>query len=349
VVSAGGDEVETEHYGRVRVRFHWERDGRSPEDAQRAWVRVAQTWAGNGFGFVFVPRKDMEVVVQFIDGDPDRPLITGGVYNGTHPPPYDLERPDAVTRSVIRTQSTPGADPAHYNELSFQDQSGREEVFLRAERDLREEVLHDHATHVHAAQSNTVDASQTERIGVDQSVRVHRDRKGVIDRDDDLLVRNDRKARVLGDDSVAVTGGHRVRIDGLEERVVNGKGRNTTVEARDELTVNGVSYTHVLDGYTVASDASIGLMAPSVNVDASNYFQVNRGDESTVTIDPDGVRVVSRPKVRIECGRSIVELLPDGTVTVTGAKSIKATCGHSSMELKPSEVIVRGGTIKLNP
>ncbi|TAK28536.1 MAG: type VI secretion system tip protein VgrG [Myxococcaceae bacterium] len=361
VVSAGGDEVETEHYGRVRVRFHWERDGRSPEDAQRAWVRVAQAWAGNGFGFVFVPRKDMEVVVQFIDGDPDRPLITGGVYNGTHPPPYDLERPEAVTRSVIRTQSTPGGDPAHYNELSFQDQSGREEVFLRAERDLREEVLHDHATHVHAAQSNTVDASQTERIGVDQSVRVQRDRKGVIDRDDQLLVRRDREAKVLGDDTQGVVGEHRVRIDGREERVVSGKGRDTTIETKDELTVNGISYTHVRDGYTVMSDASIGLMAPSVQLDAANVFQIVRGGdtparpgkpagrEASVTFDPDGMKVESVLKVRIECGGSTVVLLPDGTVTVTGSKSIKATCGQSSMELKPSEVIVRGGTIKLNP
>lgn len=349
VVSAGGDEVETEHYGRVRVRFHWERDGRSPEDAQRAWVRVAQAWAGNGFGFVFVPRKDMEVVVQFIDGDPDRPLITGGVYNGTHPPPYDLDAVDSVTRSVIRTQSTPGGDAAKYNELSFQDQAGREEVFVRAQRDLREEVLHDHATHVHAAQSNTVDASQTERIGVDQSLRVQRDRKGVIDRDDQLLVRRDREAKVLGDDTQGVVGEHRVRIDGREERVVGGKGRDTTIETKDELTVNGISHTHVRDGYTVLSDASIGLMAPSVQVDAADVFQIRRGDKTEVTIDPDGVIVKTQPKVRVECGPSSVEILPDGTVTIHGAKTIKASCGTSSLELKPAEVIVRGGLIKLNP
>jgi type VI secretion system secreted protein VgrG len=350
VVSAGGDEVETEHYGRVRVRFHWERDGRSPEDAQRAWVRVAQAWAGNGFGFVFVPRKDMEVVVQFIDGDPDRPLITGGVYNGTHPPPYDLERPDAVTRSVIRTQSTPGADPAHYNELSFQDQSGREEVFLRAERDLREEVLHDHATHVHAAQSNTVDASQTERIGVDQSVRVHRDRKGVIDRDDQLLVRRDREAKVLGDDTHSVVGQHRVRIDAKEERVVSGQGRFTAVETRDELQVQGISLIHTTGCHEIISDKQVVQRAPGILHDAVTTFSATLADGSFVSMDrPQGTVIHAEVKVRIECGGSTVELLPDGTVTVTGAKYIKATCGHSSMELKPSEVIVRGGTIKLNP
>lgn len=349
VVSASGDEVETEHYGRVRVRFHWERDGRTPEDAQRAWVRVAQAWAGNGYGFVFVPRKDMEVVVQFIDGDPDRPLVTGAVYNGTHPPPYDLERPDSVTRSVIRTQSTPGGDPARYNELSFQDQAGREEVFVRAQRDLREEVLHDHATHVHAAQSNTVDASQTERVGVDQSVRVQRDRKGVIDRDDQLLVRRDREAKVLGDDTLNVVGQHHVRIDGREVRVVSGSGRETTVQMQDKLDVDGTVSVHAAGLSESRSDTQITQSAPHVLQTAERFFQIQRGDDTSVTLDANGIVVSTQPMVRVTCGSSTVEIKSDGTVTITGTRSIKATCGGSSMELKPSEVIVRGGTIKLNP
>ncbi len=349
VVSAGGDEVETEHYGRVRVRFHWERDGRSPDDTQRAWVRVAQAWAGNGFGVVFVPRRDMEVVVQFIDGDPDRPLVTGAVYNGTHPPPYDLERPASVTRSVIRTQSTPGGDPAHYNELSFQDQAGREEVFVRAQRDLREEVLHDHATHVHAAQSNTVDASQTERIGVDQSLRVQRDRHGVVDRDDALLVRRNRGVRVLGDDTHGVAGEHRVRIDGREERVVGGTGRDTTIERRDELTVNGSVHTHVRDGFDVLADASIGLMAPNITIEAAHNARVQCGESTVVTLERDGALEARAPKaIRVMVGACTVTLTAGGVELDSGGGAKVSLAGPDININATGEVRINGAMVRLN-
>jgi type VI secretion system secreted protein VgrG len=291
----------------------------------------------------------MEVVVQFIDGDPDRPLITGAVYNGTHPPPYDLERAESVTRSVIRTQSTPGGDPAKYNELSFQDQAGREEVFVRAQRDLREEVLHDHATHVHAAQSNTVDASQTERIGVDQSVRVHRDRKGVVDRDDDLLVRGDRKGRVLGDDSLAVTGAHKVRIDAREERIVGGEGRVTVVDAMDELSVNGTSTTYARDALQVRSDVSIGHGAPAVLFDGGREVRVQRGDETYVTLDPDGAIVVVAPRlVRLSVGASSVVMKAGSIALDTGAGASVELSGADIKVTAVGEVRINGAMVRLN-
>jgi type VI secretion system secreted protein VgrG len=371
VVSAGGDEVETEHYGRVRVRFHWEREGRSPDDAQRAWVRVAQVWAGSGYGFVFVPRKDMEVVVQFIDGDPDRPLITGAVYNGTHPPPYDLERAESMTRSVIRTQSTPGGDAARYNELSFQDQSGREEVFVRAQRDLREEVLHDHATHVHAAQSNTVDATQTETIGVDQTLRVKRDRSGVIDRDDETLVRRNRAAKVLGDDLVQIVKTRTTRIGEGEERIVGGEGRETTVATREVLTVNGsqsVAVTngdtlevagdktdHVTGKYTVTADGQFRVTQGTVTLNIQNLVRLEASahkvtftnSSGTIELDDGKVTIHAADEIVLACGASSLSLKKNGTVALNGSREVGVGSGNSAVKASPAGVDVTGGTANI--
>ena len=235
-----------------------------------------------------------------------------------------------------------GGDPAKYNELSFQDQAGREEVFVRAQRNLREDVLHDHATHVHAAQSNTVDTSQTETIGVDQTLRVKRDRKGVIDRDDQLLVRRHREAKVLGDDTMNVVGEHRVRIDGREDRVVGGKGRETTVERWDELTVNGTRYTHVRDGLTVVADASIELTAPLVTIDAERNVRIQRGDETTIVLDADGGIAVEAPKlVKLRAGH--------GTVTITPGKVTLDSGEGATIELAGGDITIRAtGNVNIN-
>jgi type VI secretion system secreted protein VgrG len=168
VTGPANEEIHTDVHGRVRVRFHWERRGLTGDRAS-AWVRVAQLWAGGGFGAQFIPRVGMEVVVEFLDGDPDRPLITGCVYNGQNQPPYAL--PGMATRSGIKTDSSPHS--GGHNELRFEDAAGREEVCLRAERDLTEYVGHNHHVHVHANESVKVDGSQNESIGGAQVVAVH--------------------------------------------------------------------------------------------------------------------------------------------------------------------------------
>ena len=130
-----GEELWTDQYGRVKVQFHWDRDGKNDEQSS-CWIRVAQPWASKRFGMQFMPRIGDEVVVSFVDADPDRPLVTGSVYNGANLPPYTL--PDNQTRSGIKTDSSKGS--GGFNELRFEDKQDSEEVFLQAQKDLKRET-----------------------------------------------------------------------------------------------------------------------------------------------------------------------------------------------------------------
>ena len=139
VTGDGEEEIHVDAHGRIKVQFHWDRKGQH-DGHSSCWVRVQQNWAGAGWGFMFIPRVGMEVVVTFLEGDPDRPLVTGCVYNGVNHPPYEL--PEKRTVSTIKSVSSPGGHG--FNELRFEDQTGAEEIFLHAQRDLNEIVNHDH-------------------------------------------------------------------------------------------------------------------------------------------------------------------------------------------------------------
>ncbi|MGO4378046.1 type VI secretion system tip protein TssI/VgrG [Pseudoduganella sp. RAF19] len=131
VVGKSGEEIWTDSYGRIKVQFHWDRLGKSDENSS-CWVRVAQGWAGQGWGTFFLPRVGQEVIVSFLEGDPDRPLVTGSVYNATQTVPESL--PGNQTRSVIRSQSSKGGGGS--NELRFEDKKGSEEVYVHAQKDM---------------------------------------------------------------------------------------------------------------------------------------------------------------------------------------------------------------------
>jgi type VI secretion system secreted protein VgrG len=143
VVGPSDQEIWTDEYGRVKVQFHWDRDGKRDENSS-CWIRVAQSWAGARWGSIFIPRIGQEVVVEFLEGDPDQPLITGSVYNNRNKPPYKL--PAHMTQSGIKTQSTKGGTAQDYNELRFEDEKGKEEIHLQAQKDFTSEVEND-STH----------------------------------------------------------------------------------------------------------------------------------------------------------------------------------------------------------
>src|ERR1700722_18425911 len=138
VVGPDGLEIFTDAYGRIKVQFHWDRKG-TQDEYSSCWIRVAHAWAGTGWGSQFIPRIGMEVLVSFLGGDEDRPVVVGCLYNAQNPVPYGL--PASASRSGIRTSSTPGGGGA--NEISFEDRSGAEQLYLRAERNLDEEVGND--------------------------------------------------------------------------------------------------------------------------------------------------------------------------------------------------------------
>jgi len=140
VVGKKGEEIDTDDLGRVKVQFHWDRKGTKDENSS-CRVRVAQVWAGQEWGAIHIPRIGQEVIVSFLEGDPDRPIITGRVYNGEQKPPYKL--PDNATQSGIKSRSTKSGDAKTFNEIRFEDKKGSEELVIHAEKDFKVDVEND--------------------------------------------------------------------------------------------------------------------------------------------------------------------------------------------------------------
>ncbi|MBK6533441.1 MAG: type VI secretion system tip protein VgrG [Deltaproteobacteria bacterium] len=268
VVSAlpGSDEeICTDHYGRVLVRFPWDRT-----EARRAgqagtqtscWLRVMQPWSGANWGFHFTPRVGMEVVVHFIDGDPDRPYVAGCLPNAVNLPVVEL--PQRRTQSAIRTQSSPGG--GGYNELRFEDLADSEEVYLRAQRDQRIEVLHDRA------------------------LGVGRDTRAETGRDESLYVGRNRSVDVTGDEQHAVEGNYQRTVGGDSLRDVTGN-HTVLVHKVHTLHVDQTSQVTVDEGITVAvggnSGTSAELSPEAVTVLVPKKHRVTVGDETVQEMTP---------------------------------------------------------------
>ncbi|MCK6556303.1 type VI secretion system tip protein VgrG [Candidatus Binatia bacterium] len=176
VVGPSGEEIHTDKYGRVRVQFHWDREGKYNEKSS-CWVRVAQAWAGKRWGAIFTPRIGQEVIVDFEEGDPDRPLITGRVYNAEQMPPYDL--PAEQTKSTIKTSSSKGG--GGFNEIRFEDKKGKEQLFVHAERRYDNRVKKDSLEWVGRHRHLIVGRQQREAVKADKHLKVGGDRNEQID------------------------------------------------------------------------------------------------------------------------------------------------------------------------
>lgn len=169
VTGPGGAEIFTDKHGRVKLRFHWDRnpDGNADEQSS-CWIRVSQAWAGGGWGAIQIPRIGQEVIVDFLEGDPDRPIIIGRVYNAEQMPPHGL--PAAAVKSGIKSNSTKGGGGS--NELTFDDTKGKEHVYLHAQYDMESVVEHDDTQHVINNRKIDVDGTHTETIKKDTRITV---------------------------------------------------------------------------------------------------------------------------------------------------------------------------------
>lgn len=172
VVGKSGDEIYTDDKGRVCVQFFWDRIGTSNEKSS-CWIRVATPWASGQFGVFSLPRVGDEVVVTFLEGDPDRPLITGSVYNAQNKPPYAM--PADKTQSGIRSKSTKGGGASDFNEIRFEDKKGSEIFAIQAQHDFHSLTKHDHISEVKSNTHLTVGANQSEKIGGKQHLEVKLD------------------------------------------------------------------------------------------------------------------------------------------------------------------------------
>ena len=211
VVGKEGEEIHTDKFGRVRVQFHWDRLGKKNEKSS-CLIRVAQIWAGKNFGGIFIPRVGHEVIVDFLEGDPDQPIITGCVYNGDNMPPWKL--PDRATQSGVLTRSSKGGVIANANMLRFEDKKGAEQVALHAERNL----------------DTSVEADETHSVG--------HDRTKTIDHDEKSEIKNNRIKKV-GVNEVTTIGNHRTETVGANETISIGANRTESVSADEKVKIGG--------------------------------------------------------------------------------------------------------------
>ncbi|MBN3862827.1 type VI secretion system tip protein VgrG [Pseudomonas frederiksbergensis] len=254
VVGKSGEDIWTDEYGRIKLQFPWDRDGQNDE-ASSCWVRVVLPWSGKGFGMQFVPRIGQEVIVTFIDGDPDRPLVTGCVYNGDNALPYAL--PANQTQSGIKTQSSKGG--GGFNELRFEDKKDAEEVFLQAQKDLKINVLNDTTATVGHDETLTVQNARTRTVKEgDETVTLEKGKRSVTIQtgSDNLDVKDSRTVTVGADQTHSTGGNYTHKVTGDYSLTVDG---NLTIKVTGTLTLqSGGSFT-IKSGADLAAEASTSI------------------------------------------------------------------------------------------
>jgi type VI secretion system secreted protein VgrG len=193
VVGPSGNEIWVDKYGRVKVQFYWDRQGKKDENSS-CWIRVSQPWAGAQWGAIWTPRIGQEVLVEFFEGDPDQPIITGRVYNAQQMPPYKL--PDHQTRSTFKSRSSKGGGSSNYNEVRFEDKKGAEQLFLHAEKDMDTRVKNDSREHIGKDRHLIVKGKQVENVVGDVSQTYDANYKGKVGQDYSLEVGMSQKEKI---------------------------------------------------------------------------------------------------------------------------------------------------------
>ena len=310
-VVAGSDtdeDIAVDKYGRVQVTFHWNKPDKKNAKSSCP-VRVASPWAGKSWGAVSIPRVGQEVVVSFLEGDPDRPLIIGSVYNADNMPPYSL--PDNKTQSGIKSRSLNGA-AADFNELRFEDKKGSEELFIHAQKDMREEVENDHFVTVDHDETSEVKNDQTHTVGNDQKVTIKNDQKVAVKNDQTGDIAGNRKLTVGKDDKLDVTGdgtttiGKKFKLSaGTEIELVTGAS-SIVMKSSGEIVIKGMDIK-ITGSKSVAIDGNMSAKMTSsmeakvdggMSVTVKGMSATFQGD-ATAALKASGITQVSGALIKI--------------------------------------------------
>ncbi|MBW9912379.1 type VI secretion system tip protein VgrG, partial [Escherichia coli] len=323
VTGPAGEEIFCDEHGRVRVQFHWDRYNPATE-ASSCWVRVSQAWAGPGFGNLAIPRVGQEVIVDFLNGDPDQPVVMGRTYHEDNRSPGDL--PGTKTQMTIRSKTYKGSG---FNELRFEDATSNEQVYIHAQKNMDTEVLndrttdvkHDHTETIGNDQKITVVKGQTVQVGTrkegghDQSITVANDRRITVRNDQTLKVTNDRTVSVSHDDGLYVRNDRRVTVKGKQEHKTTGN-HVSLVEGKHSLVVKGDLARKVSGALGIKVDGEIVL-------ESSSRISLKVGG-SFVVIHLGGVDIVG-PKINLNSGGS-----PGTPVTTLQPAVLKTPGGEKS-------------------
>ncbi|WP_313087876.1 type VI secretion system tip protein TssI/VgrG [Pseudomonas sp.] len=246
VTGPAGEEIHCDEYGRIKVQFFWDREGQA-DDKTSCWLRVSNSWAGDRYGGIAIPRVGMEVLVNFLEADPDQPLVTGCLYHAEHQVPYDL--PANKTRSVFKTLSSPGG--GGYNELRIEDRIGAEQIYIHAQRDWDENIEHD----------------QKIRVGHERHDTVEKNSYAELHAEEHLTVAGDRKVEVKLDDHLTVGQNQHVRLGTAQ---LTKAGRELHLKAGQKMVIEaGVELTLKAGGSFIKLDpGGISVSGPLIKINA---------------------------------------------------------------------------------
>ncbi|WP_339490417.1 type VI secretion system Vgr family protein [Pseudomonas sp. EL_65y_Pfl2_R95] len=263
VTGPKGEEIHCDEYGRIKVQFFWDRVGQADEQTS-CWLRVSNSWGGNSYGAVTIPRIGMEVLVGFFEGDPDQPYVSGCLYHKENAVPYAL--PENKTRSTFKTNSSLGG--AGYNELRIEDKAGQEQIFVHAQRDWDQRVEHDQKIRVGNERHDTVEANSYSEFKAEEHRTTHLDRKTAVDASDHLNVGTTQHAKigvgqfVEAGNEIHYYAGSKVVIDAGMELTAKGGGSFVKVDPSG-ITFNG-AVIKINSGGSPGVGSGIALLLPKI-------------------------------------------------------------------------------------
>jgi type VI secretion system secreted protein VgrG len=314
VVGKSGEEIWVDKHGRVKVQFHWDRDGKKDENSS-CWMRVASSWAGKGWGFIQIPRIGQEVIVDFLEGDPDMPIVTGRVYNGSMDPPYAL--PANQTQSGVKSRSSKGGGTDNCNEFRFEDKKGEEEILIHAEKDLLIEVENDETHKVEHDRVTTIKNDETRTIEEgNEAVTITKGKQTLDIKQGDQIV-----TLGQGDQKLTLNGGNQTLTLKMGDRTITlDKGGETVrLKMGDQKTQldMGNQSTDVKMG-NVTRKAALG----KVSEEAMTGIELKVG-QSSIKIDQAGVTIKGmtikiQGQIKTEVKGMMTDIKGDGMLTVKG-------------------------------
>ncbi|PQJ89299.1 type VI secretion system tip protein TssI/VgrG [Aliivibrio sifiae] len=317
VVGPAGEEIYTDPMGRIKVQFHWDRYGNNDEHSG-CWLRVSQSMAAPTWGAVYLPRIGHEVVVTFLEGDPDRPLVTGAVYNGLNTPPYAL--PEHKTKTVFRTQTHKGEG---YNEMSFEDEANQEEVYFHAQKDMRTKVLNN--------RFRTIGNDEELEVGNNQINKIKKDRKETIEGHKTSTTHQTFTETVEQDVNVKYNANIEKSV-AVDQAFKIYENRKSSVGKNDELTIKGEQST-----------ITMGSMSRDISADdtltVGKNLTVEVGSNASIKSDGDHT-IISADEISAQVGSSGFILKNNGTITLYGS---------DIMVDGASSVALAGGNVAINP
>ncbi len=357
VVGPSGEEIHTDELGRVKVKFHWDREAPG-DDKSSCWVRVSQAWAGPGWGALYLPRIGQEVVVDFLEGDPDRPLITGRVYNGHNPPPADL--PGARTQSALRSDSSPGG--GGFNELRFEDAAGQELIYLHAQKDMDIAIENDKTQSVGGNETLTVAKDRRKDVGGNQSLTVTGNDETSVRGNQTLDVHVNRTTTVVGNHTESVGGNQTIEVGGTHALQV-ALASTETIGLAKALTVGGAYAVTVGAAMNIAVAGLKSEEVGAAKVESIGGQKTEKiAGSRTLTVGKEMTEVVGEKRT-VEVGKDLA-LNVGGTLNQTTKKAHKLsakeialvaednftiTVGSASLTFKKSgDIVIKGAKVEVN-